>query len=197
MTVTDPPEMFRSKEVCEQTGATYRQLDYWERTNIARPSGVNARGSGSQRLYTSADLPIVRLLVRASASMPRERTLKKLVEGLTPTRLDEAINANPDGFVGRDAIDVGLGPLPLGPALVRADALANYLLTLRLGCLVVPLIAPGRACAQHLVRTRLVAAEADEAVQALDGLGHDERCLMAIFEVRAMSVPPVLTGALT
>lgn len=35
-------------------GITYRQLDYWTRVGAARPH-VDARGSGSQRVWTAAE----------------------------------------------------------------------------------------------------------------------------------------------
>jgi DNA-binding transcriptional MerR regulator len=37
-------------------GITYRQLDYWARTELVRPSLSDASGSGSRRLYSYADL---------------------------------------------------------------------------------------------------------------------------------------------
>ena len=37
-------------------GITYRQLDYWARTDLIRPSIADARGSGTQRRYSYRDL---------------------------------------------------------------------------------------------------------------------------------------------
>jgi len=42
--------------VCRLAGVSYRQLDYWARTNLVRPSVMDANGSGSQRLYSLRDL---------------------------------------------------------------------------------------------------------------------------------------------
>lgn len=50
------PNTFTTMQVCARTGATYRQVDYWSRTNIAAPSVQQSAGSGSQRLYSLADL---------------------------------------------------------------------------------------------------------------------------------------------
>jgi DNA-binding transcriptional MerR regulator len=47
---------FRGPQVCAIVGITYRQLDYWARTDLLRPSLVDAKGSGSQRLYSYRDL---------------------------------------------------------------------------------------------------------------------------------------------
>ena len=46
---------YRVPIACQVAGITYRQLDYWARTDLVRPSIRNATGSGSQRclLYTS------------------------------------------------------------------------------------------------------------------------------------------------
>jgi len=40
----------------EIVGITYRQLDYWARTDLVRPSLADARGSGSRRRYSYRDL---------------------------------------------------------------------------------------------------------------------------------------------
>src|ERR1051325_10967753 len=43
-------------------GITYRQLDYWARTALIRPSLVDANGSGSRRLYSYRDLLELRVI---------------------------------------------------------------------------------------------------------------------------------------
>jgi DNA-binding transcriptional MerR regulator len=43
-------------------GITYRQLDYWARTDLVRPSLSDAAGSGSRRRYSYADLLELRLI---------------------------------------------------------------------------------------------------------------------------------------
>jgi DNA-binding transcriptional MerR regulator len=45
---------FRVPEVTKIVGISYRQLDYWARTGLVRPSLQDARGSGTQRLYSFA-----------------------------------------------------------------------------------------------------------------------------------------------
>ena len=47
---------FRGPQVCSIVGITYRQLDYWARTDLVRPSLVDAAGSGSRRKYSYQDL---------------------------------------------------------------------------------------------------------------------------------------------
>jgi len=56
-----PDEGYSGPEVCRVVGITYRQLDYWARTDLVRPSLADARGSGTQRRYSYQDL--VRLKV--------------------------------------------------------------------------------------------------------------------------------------
>jgi DNA-binding transcriptional MerR regulator len=51
-----PDEGFRGPQVCSIVGITYRQLDYWARTDLLRPSITEARGSGTQRRYSYLDL---------------------------------------------------------------------------------------------------------------------------------------------
>jgi DNA-binding transcriptional MerR regulator len=51
-----PGEGFRGPQVCSVVGITYRQLDYWARTDLLRPSISEARGSGTQRCYSYLDL---------------------------------------------------------------------------------------------------------------------------------------------
>ena len=43
-------------------GITYRQLDYWARTDLVRPSLADASGSGSRRRYSYQDLLELRVI---------------------------------------------------------------------------------------------------------------------------------------
>jgi DNA-binding transcriptional MerR regulator len=52
---------YSGPQVCKIVGISYRQLDYWARTDLVRPSLADARGSGTQRRYSYRDL--VRLKV--------------------------------------------------------------------------------------------------------------------------------------
>ena len=47
---------FSGKRSAEIVGITYRQLDYWARTDLVRPSLADATGSGSRRSYSYRDL---------------------------------------------------------------------------------------------------------------------------------------------
>jgi DNA-binding transcriptional MerR regulator len=55
---------YRVPEVTKIVGISYRQLDYWARTGLVRPSVKDAQGSGTQRLYSFQDLAMLKLIKR-------------------------------------------------------------------------------------------------------------------------------------
>jgi DNA-binding transcriptional MerR regulator len=70
-------EGFRGPQVCAIVGITYRQLDYWARTDLIRPSLADAKGSGSQRRYSYSDLvelKVIKSLLDAGLSLKQART---------------------------------------------------------------------------------------------------------------------------
>ena len=77
---------FRGPQVCSLIGITYRQLDYWARTGLLRPSIADAKGSGTQRLYSYTDvleLKIIKQLLDGGISLQRARkALECLRQGL-------------------------------------------------------------------------------------------------------------------
>jgi DNA-binding transcriptional MerR regulator len=77
---------FRPPQVCTLVGITYRQLDYWARTGLLRPSIADARGSGTQRRYSYTDvleLKVIKRLLDAGISLQRaRRAVECLREGL-------------------------------------------------------------------------------------------------------------------
>jgi DNA-binding transcriptional MerR regulator len=54
--VGNTSEGYSGARAAEIVGITYRQLDYWARTDLIRPSLVDAKGSGSRRRYSYRDL---------------------------------------------------------------------------------------------------------------------------------------------
>jgi DNA-binding transcriptional MerR regulator len=71
-----PEAGYRGPQVCSIVGITYRQLDYWARTNLLRPSISEARGSGTQRLYSYRDLlelKVIKRLLDAGISLQSAR----------------------------------------------------------------------------------------------------------------------------
>jgi DNA-binding transcriptional MerR regulator len=69
-------EGYRGPQVCSIVGITYRQLDYWARTDLLKPSISEARGSGTQRRYSYADLlqlKVIKRLLDAGISLQSAR----------------------------------------------------------------------------------------------------------------------------
>jgi DNA-binding transcriptional MerR regulator len=55
---------------------TYRQLDYWARTDLVTPSITPAQGSGSKRTYSYSDVlevKVIKSLLNAGVSLSRAR----------------------------------------------------------------------------------------------------------------------------
>jgi DNA-binding transcriptional MerR regulator len=55
---------YRGPTACSAAGITYRQLDYWARTNLVVPTVRSAAGSGSQRLYSFKDILVLKVVKR-------------------------------------------------------------------------------------------------------------------------------------
>ena len=55
---------YRGPAACQIAGITYRQLDYWARTDLVSPTIRSAHGSGSQRLYSFKDLLVLKVVKR-------------------------------------------------------------------------------------------------------------------------------------
>jgi DNA-binding transcriptional MerR regulator len=69
-------EGYRGPQVCSIVGITYRQLDYWARTNLLVPSISEAKGSGSHRRYSYRDLvelKVIKRLLDAGISLQSAR----------------------------------------------------------------------------------------------------------------------------
>ncbi len=68
---------FRGPVACSAAGITYRQLDYWARTDLVKPEVRAATGSGTQRLYSFRDiliLKVIKRLIDAGISLQQIRT---------------------------------------------------------------------------------------------------------------------------
>ena len=67
---------YRGPQTCKIVDITYRQLDYWTRTGLVVPSLQEAKGSGTQRLYSFNDLlqlKVIKGLTDAGASLQKIR----------------------------------------------------------------------------------------------------------------------------
>ncbi|HSB87607.1 MAG TPA: MerR family transcriptional regulator [Ilumatobacteraceae bacterium] len=68
---------FSGTKAAAIVGISYRQLDYWARTDLIRPSLADASGSGSRRLYSYRDLlelRVVKSLLDAGIKLESVRT---------------------------------------------------------------------------------------------------------------------------
>lgn len=117
-------------------GISYRQLDYWARTNLLRPSISDAKGSGSQRLYSYRDLvelKVIKSLLDAKVSLQSARTAVEylrvhLGEDIVTANLvicgDSPLLVREDGEI-IDLIRRGQGVLnivPLSPVVTELNA---------------------------------------------------------------------------
>ena len=81
---------FRGPQVCTIVGITYRQLDYWARTDLLRPSISEARGSGTQRRYSYLDLLQLKVIKRLLDAGIDLRYARKAIDCLRSSGEDVA-----------------------------------------------------------------------------------------------------------
>mgnify|MGYP000051740061 CR=1 FL=1 len=60
----EPTEGYRGQVAANAAGISYRQLDYWARTELVPATVRGASGSGSQRLYSFRDILVLKLVKR-------------------------------------------------------------------------------------------------------------------------------------
>jgi DNA-binding transcriptional MerR regulator len=87
---SEAPEGYPGKRAAEIASITYRQLDYWARTGLVRPSLQPATGSGSRRLYSYRDLLELRAVKSLLDAGIRLELVRKVFEYLTK-HLDEDV----------------------------------------------------------------------------------------------------------
>jgi DNA-binding transcriptional MerR regulator len=75
----------------EIAGITYRQLDYWARTDLVRPSVSAARGSGSRRRYSQRDLFVLKTIKRLLDVGIRLEVVRDLIGLLNDAPVDADI----------------------------------------------------------------------------------------------------------
>ncbi len=85
---------FRGPQVCKIVGITYRQLDYWARTDLIRPSIVDAQGSGSQRMYSYNDLVRIKIIKQMLDAGIKLHVVREALAYLQNELGEEISNAN-------------------------------------------------------------------------------------------------------
>ena len=82
---------FRGPQACAIVGISYRQLDYWARTGLVRPELKEAKGSGTQRLYSFRDLVhlrVIKNLLDAGVALPKIRKAIRYIADELKTPLE-------------------------------------------------------------------------------------------------------------
>jgi DNA-binding transcriptional MerR regulator len=78
------PTGFSADTARRLTGVSYRQLDYWDRTGLVRPSVRGAAGKGTRRVYSFQDvveLRVVSRMLASGVSLPAVRKAVRYLEG--------------------------------------------------------------------------------------------------------------------
>ena len=68
-----------SRELCELTGASYRQIDYWCREGIIHAVTDDTPGSGKQRRFAKDLIDKVKLVVKISNAFDRKNSPMKFI----------------------------------------------------------------------------------------------------------------------
>ena len=100
---------FSGKKTAEVVGITYRQLDYWARTDLIRPSLTDAKGSGSRRSYAYRDLLELRIVKQLLDAGIRLETVREVFRELRDLVGEDIASANLviDGSLVALALDDG------------------------------------------------------------------------------------------
>lgn len=101
---------FSGKRAAEIVGITYRQLDYWARTDLIRPSLADASGSGSRRRYSYTDLLELKVIKRLLDAGIKLESIRSAFEYLRE-RLGEDIASAHLVITGSTAVLVREGEL--------------------------------------------------------------------------------------
>jgi len=88
------PSGFSGTQTAKIVGITYRQLDYWARTDLIRPSVAEAAGSGSRRQYSYRDLLELRMIKSLLDSGIKLESVRDVFKNLRETVGDDIASAN-------------------------------------------------------------------------------------------------------
>jgi len=162
--VTD--EGFRGAQVCALVGISYRQLDYWARTDLLRPSITDATGSGSQRRYSYSDvleLKVIKRLLDAGLKLQQARQAVECLRGdlgadLASSQLvligNRSVLAHSDG----DIVDLLAG----GQGVFNILPLSGVVSELRAAIIEITATSPSPPSQHHPAADYLASAEGAE-----------------------------------
>ncbi|SDJ23741.1 MerR HTH family regulatory protein [Frankineae bacterium MT45] len=89
MSRSDDEVGYRGPTACSAAGITYRQLDYWARTDLVVPTVRSATGSGSQRLYGFKDILVLKVVKRLLDTGVSLQNIRLAVEHLRARGVDD------------------------------------------------------------------------------------------------------------
>lgn len=131
---------FSGNQAAAVVGITYRQLDYWARTDLVRPSISDAQGSGTRRHYSYRnllELRLVKSLLDAGIKLESVREVFKFLRDRSDADITSAhlvINGSTVVLCqGEDLIDVvrrGQGVLNLLPLAQVKDQVDGQLVSI-------------------------------------------------------------------
>ena len=83
---------YRGAVACKAAGITYRQLDYWARTDLVVPTVRSASGSGTQRLYSFRDVLVLKIVKRLLDTGVSLQQIRTSIEHLRTRGIDDLAN---------------------------------------------------------------------------------------------------------
>lgn len=134
-------EGFSGSQASSIVGITYRQLDYWARTNLVKPAISEAQGSGSRRHYSYRnllELRVIKSLLDAGIKLEAIREVFHFLRSNTDQDISSAHLVISGSSVvlcqGDDLVDVvrrGQGVLNLLPLAQVKEQVDGSILALR------------------------------------------------------------------
>ena len=132
---------FSGKRTAEIVDITYRQLDYWARTDLVKPSMAEATGSGSRRRYSYRDLLELKVIKSLLDAGIRLEQVRKVFAYMRNQLGEDVASANLviDGSnsvlvnTGEELIDLlqnGQGVLNVLPLSVVKEQVDNRIVSL-------------------------------------------------------------------
>ena len=85
---------FSGAKAAEIVGISYRQLDYWARTDLVRPTVTDAAGSGSRRRYGYTDLLELKVIKSLLDAGIRLENVREIFHYLRDILGEEITSAN-------------------------------------------------------------------------------------------------------
>ncbi len=85
---------YSARLAADVVGITYRQLDYWARTDLVAPALARATGSGSRRLYSYANLLELKVIKRLLDSGIKLEKVRSIFEYMRSELQEDISRAN-------------------------------------------------------------------------------------------------------